>query len=227
MELPPQFLSDLSDIVDQFTGDRGHRAMEVAATMVGKAGRVAYVIPEARPFVAALYGALHGAKAAQDRGHREAPPGRVAVARFRVAARWFRALLQSDSDHLFPLQRHVYVHDADVPISNHSVLFDASPWGGGAALREGSKIIEYFFVKWGDKQVRKLKVQVGLPKFQSFWEFLTSLLALIRWGDKFTTSSLALLGDNTSALTDAIDLKGKDEMLAIARELAWRKARRG
>ena len=34
-----------------------------------------------------------------------------------------------------------------------------------------------------------------------------------------------ILGDNTSALMDALNLKGKGTLVHIARELSWRKAR--
>ena len=38
--------------------------------------------------------------------------------------------------------------------------------------------------------------------------------------------SLQLVGDNVGALEAALQLKGAGPMLAIARELAWRRARR-
>ena len=38
--------------------------------------------------------------------------------------------------------------------------------------------------------------------------------------------SLQVVGDNTGALNAALHLKGSGPMLAISRELAWRKARR-
>ena len=38
--------------------------------------------------------------------------------------------------------------------------------------------------------------------------------------------SVAVLGDNTAALSDALALKGKGIMLAVARELSWRQPRR-
>ena len=47
------------------------------------------------------------------------------------------------------------------------------------------------------------------------------------WGSRFVQHRVAVLGDNTGALTDAIELKGSGPLLAIARELAWRQARFG
>ena len=39
--------------------------------------------------------------------------------------------------------------------------------------------------------------------------------------------TVLIAGDNTAALTSALSLKGKGELLAVARELSWRQARRG
>jgi hypothetical protein len=65
----------------------------------------------------------------------------------------------------------------------------------------------------------------GIPKCQTFWEYVTLLLALITWCDNYTTGSVAVLGDSQSALQDAINLSGRREMLAVSREVAWRKIR--
>ena len=45
-------------------------------------------------------------------------------------------------------------------------------------------------------------------------------------GDKFVDESLSILGDNTGSLNNALALKGKGNLLAVARELSWRQARR-
>ena len=66
-----------------------------------------------------------------------------------------------------------------------------------------------------------------MPKFQSYWEFATVALALLTWAGRHRAHALAVLSDNTSALQDALHLKGNKQMLPIARELAWRRARFG
>jgi hypothetical protein len=65
----------------------------------------------------------------------------------------------------------------------------------------------------------------GIPKYQTFWEYVTLLLALITWCDNYTTESVAVLGDSQSALQGAINLSGRREMLAVSREVARRKIR--
>ena len=78
---------------------------------------------------------------------------------------------------------------------------------------------------WSAADVAHLGVQVGLPKWQNFWEYLTAAIATCRWAT--SKRCLALLGDNTASLECTLQLKGSGPMLAIARELAWRKGRRG
>ena len=56
---------------------------------------------------------------------------------------------------------------------------------------------------------------------------LTLLLALVTWGDHFVDEAVMVVGDNAAALSCALTLKGKGELLAVARELSWRQARRG
>jgi len=49
---------------------------------------------------------------------------------------------------------------------------------------------------------------------------------LVLWGDQFCHEALQVVGDNVGALNNALSLKGSGPMLAISRELAWRRARR-
>ena len=71
-----------------------------------------------------------------------------------------------------------------------------------------------------------LSVTPNDPKHQSFWEFATLLLVLLVWADRFTEMVLDILGDNTAALSNALSLRGRGPMLAVAREISWRRARR-
>ena len=56
---------------------------------------------------------------------------------------------------------------------------------------------------------------------------LALVWALVVWGGHFKEQSLAVLGDNTGALSNALQLKGSGPLLAVARELAWRQAKHG
>ena len=61
------------------------------------------------------------------------------------------------------------------------------------------------------------------PAFQTFWEFLTLALCLLRWCPLF--EDLLLCGDNTASLNMAISLRCSGVEAAIGREIAWRQAR--
>ena len=94
---------------------------------------------------------------------------------------------------------------------------------GRSSFSEGPH--EYFYKKWQTDAVKHLGVWTDDPKHQTFWEFLMVLLVLVRWGCHFVHEEVAILGDNTAALQSLLNLKGKGAMMAIAREVAWRRAR--
>ena len=75
--------------------------------------------------------------------------------------------------------------------------------------------------------MKHLDIHSGEPSAQCFLEFLALLICLVLWGGAFQHEALQVVGDNTGALAAAVQLKGAGPMLAIARELAWRKARLG
>jgi hypothetical protein len=195
---------------------------------VGRAGRVAHIVPEARPFVGALYAALTASQQKAKSGHRKAPPGRVATRRFVTGATWLQHLLHEDERAPFELRRTIYaISPPAASTSSWSLRTDASPWGGGAAIYSSDEVIEYTSWVWTDHDAAHLGVVTGDPAFQTFWELLAVALALELWGKEFTKVSLAVLNDNTAALQGLLDLAGKGIQLAIARELAWRKAKFG
>ena len=92
-------------------------------------------------------------------------------------------------------------------------------------MKYGDKVKEYWYGSWATKDVARLGVQAAKPKHQTFWETLTVLMSLMLWGDRSTVSPVLIVGDNTAALQNTLDLKGKDALLSIARDVAWRKAR--
>ena len=107
-----------------------------------------------------------------------------------------------------------------------SAEFDASPWGGGAVLRKGEIIQEYFSTTWTTDTAKHLGVYPGVSKFQTFWVFYTLYLVLLMWSSRFP--GLQIFGDNTGALSNALRLTGKKGVLiSIAREISWRKVRAG
>ena len=224
--MPDKFVQELISQVEPFCEASGHASLKEAQVMVGRAARVAQVIPEVLPFSSALWAALTGSLQAQKTGHREAPPGRVPHRRFNFGARWLRALLRGGEGAPFLLERLVTARGpTKASTSSWAVLSDASPWGGGAVLVHDGQPVEYTRWVWNDESAAGLGVEVGKPKDQSFWEFLTIALSVVLWGGDFVHQALALITDNTAALQQTLDLKGKGPMLEVALELSWRKAR--
>ena len=135
-------------------------------------------------------------------------------------------MIQPDASVLFPLRSFIPPKVDPIPTTQGTTIqFDASPWGGGAVLRKNMVIVEYFSCVWDAKSVAHLNVATGKAQFQTFWEYLTALLALLTWSGYVATEHVLLVGDNTASLQDAIDFKEKGCLLAVARELALKAAR--
>ena len=52
-------------------------------------------------------------------------------------------------------------------------------------------------------------------------------VVLLTWATKFRDQGFAILGDNLSSLTRAIELQGRGKLTAITREISWRRVRLG
>ena len=223
MSLTEEYLSSVLLALQPFMKRKGVATLAQARELVGKAARVAQVVPAATPFVASLWATLTTSEKSSRSECHEAPPGQVAVVRFFAAAGWFHALLRHA---VVPLRREVHSRppSAHIPASGRSVEFDASPWGGGAVLLETGRPAAYFATVWTMDLLERFNANTGDSRWQSLWEFVTLLLCLNIWGDLAVDSTLTLRGDNIAALQDAVALKGRGLMNAVARELTWRKA---
>ena len=149
------------------------------------------------------------AEAAKKKGEvgRAARLGRVPCRRLCYAASWIRALLSEREGCPLTLERLVRPSSSPSPKSGWSIEFDASVYGGGAVLRDGhGVVVEYFAVVWYGDEAPQLGVVPNDSRHQTFWEFATLLLSLCVWGDRFTEETVAVLGDNTAALTCALSL---------------------
>jgi len=227
------FVDNLYAILEQMASGEGHLAEDDVEVILGKCGRLAFLIPAVKPFVSALWGAFSASRAAAE-GHRpEAPKGRHAARRFAMSARWVRVLLRPLGDVsgitgvLLPLENYVKVRRDPITLAGPSVQVDASPWGGGAVLLIAGTPVEHASCTWSARTAKRFRVDLGSPRGQTAWEYLVILQALMLWGARYQAAGLAILGDNMAALNGAISLKGKSEIALITRELAWRKVRFG
>jgi len=227
--VPPPFADELFELLSPLARGKGHIAESDLDKVLGKAGRLSYLVPAARPYTSALWGALAGSKAARSQGKKEAPPRRVAARRFASAARWLQTLLRppGDAAHHLPLEQVIVAELPPITLEGPTVHVDASLWGGGGVLFVHGKPVEFWMTPWCSKLARHLQTEIGDPGGQTTWEYLSLLVCLLLWGARFRTEGIALLGDNISSLSGVLTLKGKNALNLITRELSWRKVRQG
>ena len=228
MELPKKYLEEVSVLLEPLVAGTGSIPLNEALCTVGKAGRISQIVKEVRPFTGALYAAYTVAVRQDLIGPRQAPKRHAPCARFATAAQWLKLLISGEDNEIFPL-RQVVSHLSRPRATMMDVVMqvDASPWGGGATLRHTGKTIEYWWTIWDERDVQKMKVQTGQARHQTFWEALALLISMIAWRDCFQWGPVLVIGDNVPALQNALDLKGRGPLMAISREIAWRKARYG
>merc|ERR1712194_242981 len=77
MRLPPRFVADLLVLLEPVCLPSGSISMMELGGPIGKAARVAHVVPSAKPFVAGLWGGLRAIREVSESGRREALVGRV------------------------------------------------------------------------------------------------------------------------------------------------------
>jgi len=229
VSVPEKIADDLHKALSPMAKGQGHLADADVQKTLGKAGRLSFLVPSARPFVTSLWGALAGSQAAARAGKREAPPHRHAARRFREAAGWIQTLLRPPAGKvpLMPLEHLVVTSSAPISATGPAIQFDASPWGCGAILSKGGVPQETLIVTWDDATAARLGTKIGSPDGQTSWEYLALLLSLICWGHLWRDSGLAIFGDNVAALSGAANLRGRGVLSKITRELAWRRVRFG
>ena len=72
--VPDAFSREHADQLRPYASGEGHLAESTTELLLGKTGRLVYIVPTTRPYITGLWGALAGARAARGRGKREAPP---------------------------------------------------------------------------------------------------------------------------------------------------------
>ena len=129
MAVPEVYLRELAAMLRPLAAGVGSLPLDEARKIVGKAGRLAQIVAEARPFTSAMWTAFQEAWSADKKGIREAPPHEAARHRFAWAAKWLLQLIAADNE-IFPL-RTLVTHLPPVVATTMDVImqFDASPWG--------------------------------------------------------------------------------------------------
>lgn len=224
MRLPSQFLEDLAAQVRDLASRPGRVSDTEAQQLCGRAARVAFVVPTAVPFAAALRAALQDARGTPGRQH--------AAVRFAVAARWFLALLAElpiiDGEQVH-LERLIFAGGPPVLRAGfcEAIVFDASPWGGGAVKFLGKRPVEYFTCDFTEELCSELGTVRGESAHLTFYEALVVLATLEVWYPAGGARGVAVVGDNVGALTVAVSRRGRGDLGKVCREVALRQARSG
>ena len=232
MRLPADFVSELAEMLEGFARRSGRVTDREASVLCGRAARVAYVAPAAAPFAAALRAALADSRGTALKRRRRGQHGEHAASRFAVAASWFLALLRDRPVPSMPEIRLERLVAAGGPPSLRAgaceaIIFDASPWGGGAVWVSGRTPQEIVTIDWTPQLCRTLGATRGDSACLTFFEALTLLIALQVWGCSGISSSWAVVGDNLGALTVAVSHRGRGDLAKVCREVALRQARFG
>ena len=92
-------------------------------------------------------------------------------------------------------------------------------------LRINGKVTQFWTIRWSTEMIKQIEptIQLGVPAFQSLWEFVTLLAALVTWARP--DMPLAMIGDNKGSLQLALSMRGRGAMAAVCREIAWRRIR--
>ncbi|CAK0818274.1 unnamed protein product, partial [Prorocentrum cordatum] len=183
--------------------------------LAGRGGWIGGLLPQVRPLVRHLWGALSKA--------RKGNPPVLFRKQVEPALRWLVAFATDAPLHL---TRHVYLVDR-----LHDGLYvetDASPWGGGgccwaspAARRAGEAPRAYFAVTWDHTHEELLHAQVGSPAGRASREAFAMLLAAKLWISPEVLGRITFAGDAQGVLAALVQLRGDSAiMIDVAKELA-------
>ena len=94
-------------------------------------------------------------------------------------------------------------------------------------LYQGRRPVEIMICEWTTSLCTELQTIRGESAFLSFYESLVALITLHLWCGPEGHQQVALIGDNTAALTVAVSQRGKGDLGKVCREVALRQARGG
>ena len=204
--MPREFLDKLVEDAAPGKGPVDVAVVKRLAARVGWAGTVIHVL---RPFSASLW-------AAASDSERRAGGGGGGVGRGKQPAAGQRAVrvARAKLEHTFSWLRALCAHAprglvSTVPLQPSAwregltMVFDASPWGGGGFVARAGVPVSWFATAWGDVDREKLGIRVADHRDQALVETFVALLGIRVWANLWSgeptivrvrTDSMATLG---------------------------------
>jgi len=162
VSLPDDKLQDYEcSLRDLLLSPKGRLPVKSLKSCAGKGSWIAGILPQARPFVQQIWGALAAVAPSRTRY--------VQLHRVKHALTWLRAFCLRVSGFV----RTCYLVDRIAP--GIVIEVDASPWGGGAAVWSGAlwgvhaSPSAFIQIKWTQEDANLLSAQVGAASSQATW----------------------------------------------------------
>ena len=164
-------------------------------SFVGKCMSIASVLHVWKPFISQFYAALHSEKAAN------APKACTWTSQVRTGLLWILGFLDHNGEATIT-KRRWDLQEFMGQGMEVSITWDASPWGFGATLTVGGKLVEYVFGAPTDFEVELLQLKLGSSESQQTMECLGGLVAMRHWASYWQNkqSILCIRNDNVGAL---------------------------
>ena len=198
--MPPEFLAKLREDASEGNGAVEVSTVKRLAARVGWAGTVIHVL---RPFASALWAAAsdaerHSRSLGMGRGNSSRVTVMVARARLGHTYGWIRALCGYASAGLVarvPLMPSAWAEGL-------SMIFDASPFGGGGFVTYAGEVLGWFATAWNDADRAKPGIRRGDHRDQALCELYAVLLGIRVWAEHWSRipTVVNLRSDSMSAL---------------------------
>jgi len=192
-------------------------SIKAVRSYVGKAQNVAVLVHTWRPFLSNIWGAIADHNAGK---HTGCPAGCIWRKQIAQDLHWISSFLEGVHG---TLERRFRVGEYLGQGVAVTLVTDASPWGIGAWLKIGEKVVEYFSDAIHPMDAQVLQTEAGSCKSQQCFEALAMLVSLRLWKLVWLHSRtvITVKADNIAALTLVASMKARrGPMSVVAREMA-------
>ena len=208
--------------------------LKLVRTVAGQLSWVSGLFTWIKSFNACIWRALTAhveecrtATASSSRRRRKRPTDLFFTLRIHQAVRWTHMLLhglvRTPEGKPFQVQKWHSLAHRTIALS-HTIRTDASPFGFGAILFEGSSPVCWCAAAWSDEDHNILRAVPGDPAWQAEWELFAIFIALDLWLPRLRgTAAGTLQSDATAALFASRREAGRTPaMNALCAEIALR-----